>query len=114
MTTKKELFDKYGTNSVYISPAAIDYFDSKIRTSYYCEAKFDDLSKDYTDHILFPPTQRCSYLPRVRDDGVIREGGFSINSDEIEWLGMEYKLRYALNHYTDRNKVTFIVTLIHD
>ena len=114
MTTQKELFDKYGTNSVYISPAAIDYFDSKIRTSYYCEAKFEDLLKDYTDHTLFPPTKQCSYLPRVGDDGIIRNGGFSITNDEIEWLFIEYKLRCALKHFTDSNKIEFIVTLIHD
>jgi hypothetical protein len=114
MPTQKELFDKYGTNNVYISPAAVSYADSRMRTSYYCEAKFKDLSKDYTDHILFPPTQQCSCLPRACDDGVIRAGGFSINDEEIEWLGVEYKLRRALNNFTDRNKVIFIVTLIHD
>jgi hypothetical protein len=114
MLTQEELFDKYGTNNVYVSPAATDYFDSKIRISYYCEAKAKELLKEYADHMLFPPTYRCLDLPRVRDDGVVRDGGLSIKNEEIEWLEMEYKLWYALNHYTDRNKVTFIVTLIHD
>ena len=114
MLTQKELFDKYGTNNVYVSPAAVDYFDSKIRTSYYCEAKANELVKEYANHMLFPPTYRCLDLPRAHDDGVIRDRGFSMTNGEIEWLGVEYKLRCALNNFTDCNKVVFIVTLIHD
>jgi len=107
MITQAKLFDKYSTGGVFVSPAAVDYFDDTIRTHYYCEAEFGELLRDYMEHLLFPPTNKCFDFPRSTDS-IIRDGGMSMNDEEIEWLMIEYKLRAALNDCTGA-KVKFVV-----
>ena len=107
MITGKKLFDRYSTGRVYTNGAAIDYFDSKIRTRYQCEAEFGELLRDYIEHLLFPPSDLCFDFPRSTDS-VIRDGGMSMDDEEKEWLMIEYKLRNALNGCTGA-KVKFVV-----
>jgi len=107
MITQSKLFERYSTGHLYVSPAAIDYFDSKIRTFYHCEAEFGDLLRDYTEHLLFPPTNKCFDFPKSTD-GVIRDGGMEMDDEEKEWLMIESKLRDALNSCTGA-KVKFVV-----
>lgn len=107
MITQAKLFDRYSTGHIYVSGAAIDYFDDKIRTSYYCEAEFGELLRDYIEHLLFPPSDLCFDFPKSTD-GIIRDGGMSMDDEEKEWLMVEYKLRNAFNNLTV-GKVKFIV-----
>lgn len=107
MITQSKLFERYSTGRLYISPAAVDYFDSKIRTFYHCEAEFGDLLRDYTEHLLFPPTNKCFAFPKSAD-GVIRDGGILMDDEEKEWLMVESKLRDALNNFAV-GKVKFVV-----
>lgn len=109
---ENELYERYNTGVTYISPAAIDYFDSKFRKSCYCEAEFGDLLRDYVEHLLFPPTDKCFDFPKSTD-GVIRDGGMTMNNEEIKWASVEYKMRNALNNFFGE-KVKFIATIIEE
>jgi len=108
MITQAKLFEKYSTGHIHASPAAIDYFDSKIRTNYHCEAEFGELLRDYIGHLLFTPSDLCFDFPRSTD-GIIRDGGMDMDDVEKEWLMVEYKLRNALNHFAGGAKVKFVV-----
>ena len=107
MITQAKLFDKYSTGYIHASPAAVDYFDSKIRTHYYCEAEFGELLRDYMEHLLFPPSDLCFDFPRSID-GIIRDGGMEMDDVEKEWLMVEYKLRNAFNNCANA-KIKFVV-----
>lgn len=107
MITQAKLFDKYSTGHIHVSGAAVNYFDSKIRTPHHCEAEFGELLRDYTEHLLSPPTNKCFDFP-ISTDGVIRDGGMSMNDEEMEWLMIEYKLRAAFNSCAGA-KVKFVV-----
>jgi hypothetical protein len=112
MITENELCKRYSTGAIYVSPAAIDYFDSKIRTFYYCEAEFGDLLRDYIEHLLFPPTDKCFNFPKPTD-GVIRGGGMTMSDEEIKWASVEYELRSALNNFTG-SKVKFVAKKLEE
>jgi len=110
MITEKELFNKYSTGSVYISPAAMDYDDSRLRTYYWCYGSFKEIMRELMIHLLFPPTDRCFKFPKIEYDGVLRPGNVEMTEKEMGWLWVEYKLRTALNSGYRKNKVYFTVT----
>ncbi len=110
MISENELYKKYNIGIIYVNPAAVDYFDSKFRTSYWCEAGFGELLRDYVEHLSFPPTNKCLNFPRSTD-GVVRDGGMPMNDEEREWLFVEYKIRNVLNNFFE-NKGKFVVTCI--
>lgn len=108
MITNKELLDKYNTGRVYISPAAVEYPDGRIRTHYYCSGTAKEVLRDLMSHLLFPPTERCYKLPKV-EYGVLRPGNWEMTDKEMEWLWVEYKLRIALLEGRSNKKVNFVV-----
>jgi len=59
MIISNYLIHKYSIGIIYVSPAAIDYFDSKIRRTYYCEATIDQIINDYAFHYINIPTNNC-------------------------------------------------------
>ena len=113
MITNKELLKKYNTGRVYISPAAMDWFDSKMRTFYYCSGTVEEVSRNLEDHLAFPPTERCYKLPKVDHYGILREGNWAMTSEEKEWLWVEYKLKEALKK-PKNGSVQFICIRVED
>jgi len=111
--TNKELLDKYNTGRVYISPATMDWFDTKIRTFYYCLGTVKQIARDLIEHLLFPPTERCYRLPKVDYDGILRPKGWEMTDEEKEWLFIEHKLREALKRHKN-GRVQFICVEVRD
>lgn len=114
MTTDRELFNKYSMGVTYISPAAMDWFDTKIRTFFYCSGSVKEIMRELMLHLLFPPTERCYKLPKVDAyDGVLRPKGWDMTDEEKEWLFIEHKLKEALQKQK-KGRVQFVVMLVED
>ena len=120
MATCKELHKKYSTGIRYISPAAIEYPDGKLRSSYICRGPFGKILREYIDHLSNTPTDRCRQIPSS-DDGAIRTGWddkLDITNEELEWAFIEDILRRSLdkffgidNYYTTDKFVEFVITI---
>jgi len=112
MATCRELYEKYSTGTRYISPAAIEYPDSNMRSSYRCKTHFGTILREYLDHLYWPPTNRCRQIP-VSYDSIIRApDGADLTEKEIEWASIEYRLREAINNFFGiGNFVEFVITI---
>ena len=112
MATCKELHKKYSTGTKYISPAAIEYPDSNMRSSYRCKTHFGTILREYLDHLYLPPTNRCRQIP-MSHDGIIRApNGTGLTEKEVEWASIEYILRQAINNFFGTgNFVEFVITI---
>lgn len=110
MITQKELNDKYGTGVVHTEPASLHSPDGKLRPSYWCNARFGDILRDYMDH-LYWSVGRARHIEPSRD-GVIRSDMPDLTDEELEWAHVEYKLREALNNGISPNEfINFVVTV---
>ncbi len=115
MATCKELHDRYGTGVHHTPPASLHSPDGKLRPSYWCNARFGDLLREYMDHLYYPATGRERLHIEVSRDGVIRTELTDITDEELEWASVEYILREALNKSFGSNTcVEFIVTIKED
>lgn len=110
MATCQELHDKYSTGVRYTSPAALEYPDGDIRSSFRCHAKLGDILREYIDHLYWPVTGRARYIDPSRD-GVIRSDMPDLTDEELEWASVEYILRESMNKCFGSNNVEFIITI---
>lgn len=112
MATCKELHKKYSTGVKYISPAAIEYPDGDIRSSYRCKAHFGTILREYLDHLYLSPANSCRQMP-MSHDGIIRApSGWDLTEKEIEWASIEYILRQSINNFFGTgNFVDFVITI---
>jgi len=97
MDIRKIILEKHNTGQIYIFPGARDYFDSKIRTEWWCEMSISELLRYYTLHLKNPPTDRCYHHCADPNEGIIYID--DPTDEEMEWLSLEIKLSTAINDF---------------